>query len=359
MFARLTALCAALLISGQVLAQEGKAVEKKDAPAPTFKVGDKAPALSVEKWLKGKPIEKFEKGKIYVVECWATWCGPCMASIPHLTALQAEYKDVTIIGVNIWEGKHGDGDLLAKVEKFVKDKGGEMAYTVAFDGDAKAVTEAYMTASGSDGIPTAFVVDKDGKLAWFGHPMDLDFILEEMVAGKFDPKVGSLKLEKYKKLEDAVYNSLADAPKDALAAFTKLETEFPKQAAARPELKEQVLLAAGEYEKAYKLMAVRVEKLIAAKNGAGLNEIGWTIVDPESKIAKRDLDLAMKAAAKAAEFTDNKDAAVLDTLALVHFLKGDVKKAVEVQTKAVELAPDGLKAELQKRLDEYKAAPKK
>jgi len=359
MFARLTALGVALLIFGQVLAQENKPAEKKEAPAPTFKVGDKAPALSVEKWLKGKPVEKFEKGKIYVVECWATWCGPCMASIPHLTELQAEYKDVTIIGVNIWEGKHGDGDLLAKVEKFVKEKGDEMAYAVAFDGDAKAVTEAYMTASGSGGIPTAFVVDKDGKLAWFGHPMDLDFILEEIVAGKFDPKVGSPKLEKYQKMEEAVYESLADAPKDALAAFSKLETEFPKQAAARPELKEQVLLAAGEYEKAYKLMAARAEKLIAAKNGPGLNEIAWTIVDPESKATKRDLDLAMKAASKAVEFTDHKDAAVLDTLALVYFLKGDVDKAVETQTKAVDLAPGSLKEELQKRLEEYKAAKKK
>lgn len=362
MSVRFAALLAALLICGPALAQEGKPANpagEETASAPTLKVGDKAPALAVEKWLKGKPVESFEKGKIYVVECWATWCGFCVESIPQLSELQAEYKQVTIVGVNIWEDKRGNGDMLAKVEKFVKEKGEEMVYAVAFDGAAKAVTKAYMEASGSSSIPTAFVVDKDGKLAWIGHPMNLDFILEEIVAGKFDPKVGSPKLEKYKKMEDAVYKSLAETPKEALAAFSKLEAEFPKQVARQPELKETVLLAAGEQEKAYKLIGERVEKMIAKKNGLGLNEIAWTIVDPEGNVTKKDLDLALRAATKAAEFTDHKDPAVLDTLGLVLFLRGDVDKAVETQTKAVELAPEGLKAELQERLDEFKAAKKK
>jgi thiol-disulfide isomerase/thioredoxin len=61
------------------------------------------PPLKVAKWIKGKPVQRFEPGKVYVVEFWATWCGPCRRSIPHLTELAKKFKGkVTFIGVSIW-----------------------------------------------------------------------------------------------------------------------------------------------------------------------------------------------------------------------------------------------------------------
>jgi thiol-disulfide isomerase/thioredoxin len=50
-------------------------------------VGDPAPRLEVKEFVKGDKVTKLEKGKIYVIEFWATWCGPCRAIIPHLTKL--------------------------------------------------------------------------------------------------------------------------------------------------------------------------------------------------------------------------------------------------------------------------------
>lgn len=159
--------------------------------AAKLAVGDPAPAIKVEKFIKGEEVTGFEKGHFYVIEFWATWCPPCQKSIPHLTELQKEYKDknLTIIGVDVAEdsrsGKY-DAATLAAVEKFVKDRGDKMNYTVAYDGGAKAMDNAYMKASGQGGIPTAFIVDGDGKIAWIGNPLDDNFKaqIKKVVGGK-------------------------------------------------------------------------------------------------------------------------------------------------------------------------------
>jgi thiol-disulfide isomerase/thioredoxin len=122
--------------------------------------GAPAAALAVAHWVKGEPVD-ISTG-VHVVEFWATWCPPCLTSIPHLTELQEKFKDrgVNIIGVSDEE--------LATVETFVKKMGDKMAYTVAID--AGATSKGYMGKYGVGGIPHAFVV-KDGEIVWHGHPM--------------------------------------------------------------------------------------------------------------------------------------------------------------------------------------------
>ena len=154
-----------LLVLSSVMAQDNPVSGK-----------DEAPALSISQWVKGDPVKLADgKGKeIYVVEFWATWCPPCRESIPHLTALQKKYKDahVTFIGISEEEA--------SVVKPFVQKMGDKMDYHVAIDKDRQTF-KAFDDIAEMPGIPTAYVIDKNGKVVWSGHPMDrLEDVLDKL-----------------------------------------------------------------------------------------------------------------------------------------------------------------------------------
>lgn len=149
-------------------------------------MGSPAPPLDVTHWIKGEAIDlKKAVGKqITVIEFWATWCAPCIDSMPHLTKIQQKLgkKGVRVVGVTAQD----PGNTLEKVRKMVSQLGDRIGYTIAFDG-AREVYQSYMTAAGAMGIPHAFVVDKSGRIAWQGHPASgMDEAIDEMLAGTYD-----------------------------------------------------------------------------------------------------------------------------------------------------------------------------
>lgn len=157
------------------------AVAQQAPSEPTLKPGAevKLEPVAAAKWIQGEPPKAFEPGKIYVFECWATWCGPCVAAIPHLNQLHQKYRDkgLRVHGMNVWE----DGE--DKVAKFVKDKGDGMSYPVAYTGRGSAFETEWLKAAGVQGIPHAFVV-KEGKLLLATHPSQLtDSLVEALLAG--------------------------------------------------------------------------------------------------------------------------------------------------------------------------------
>ncbi len=335
---RLFASSAALagLFVAPLIAQDATKTTPPKAERPfALMVGDAAPPLAVEQWIKGEGVNAFAADQVYVVEFWATWCSPCIRGMPHLSDLAEQYaeKGVTVLGIQIWDEAKNAAPFLQRKLAMHDNQTGDavMRYTVGIEkkddpNDARngVMAKTWMVPAGQTGIPAAFIVDQAGKVAWIGHPMGMDGPLAKIVAKEWN---------------------LANEAKnyaESIAGQAKLE-------------RYNALFAGKKFDQAYALGKELVTG--AFKNdSAVLNDLSWRIVDPEAKPAKQDLDLALAAATRANELTENKDAAILDTLATVHHARGDLAKALEFQRVAAKHAKGGqFDAEISSRLKQYEA----
>ncbi len=132
----------------------------KPRPAPV----EEAPPvveISAARWLNTdvNPVTLAGlAGKVVVLEFWATWCPPCLASIPHLVELHHKYQDEGVVIVALTNEDYDRANIGPFMEKM------KMTYIV---GTGSTTDQAY----GVRGIPHAVVIGRDGKLVWRGHPM--------------------------------------------------------------------------------------------------------------------------------------------------------------------------------------------
>lgn len=317
-----------------------------------LKVGDKAPKLTISKWVKGDKVDlsKAKPKDIYVVEFWATWCGPCLAGMPHLSELQDHFKDknVTIIGVT---------DEKKKVVRAFLKSGwdAKMRYTVAVDKKGKT-NKAWMKAAKQQGIPTAFIVNK-GTIQWIGHPAEPSFDLKiaelagdkeyaaniKKFAEKMEQFSAAMQGEKWEEALKAADDVLAIKPKESQVTFMKY------------------FILATMIKDAEKAAAFGKKLVKSCDEPQTLNRLAWGLLMEKEFEGARDIKLALKGAKKAMKLTEKKDASIIDTYARALAMSGDLKGAIKWQKKAIKACEnENLTRELKKALTEYreKAASK-
>lgn len=362
------------------------ALALRSSAAELLTIGSDAPALDVEHWVhknqdKLPPVTKFEAGKVYVVEFWATWCGPCIASMPHLAELQTQMADkgVRIISIS-------DEDL-ETVEEFlnreVRQAPGAQAegtpqtyreltsaYSLTTDPDQTSYHD-YMETAAQNGIPTAFIVGKDAKIEWIGHPMEMDEPLNAVVEGKWDREAFAAELKAEQEAEKVMQDIFALLQKQEFdAAIAKIDAAI----ADTPDnlslnlLKLQVFIATEKADAA----AEHLKKIFAqvGETPEVVNMVAWNIYEMASqgRVEKGPLiDAALAAGEKTLKNIKDEDkASMLDTLAHLYFINDNLDKALELETAAVKLSGDrdrefieGFLAELQELKKDQAAAEKK
>ncbi|MBP3960614.1 TlpA family protein disulfide reductase [Gemmata sp. G18] len=331
-------------------------------PEAVLKVGDKAPTIKATKWLQGAEVKEFAAGKTYVMEFWATWCGPCIVMMPHMGELQTQYKDkgVTFIGFSAKDANNP----LEKVQALVEKRGPKLGYTFAF-ADNRETYDAWMTAAGQSGIPCCFVVDKAGKIAYIGHPMYLDVVLPKVVAGTW----AAADLEGIKAIEEdvnAVFKATGDKDPEAfLKALGAFEKKHPALSAIPYFHSARLgsLVKSKKTEDVKKVSEELIAKAIKADDTGLVNTVTRTLVLFPDATANKDLHpTALKAAEAGLKLAGDKDPVALFFLAEAHFLNGDKAKAKDFGAKAVASADGPLKQDIEtrvKRYDEEKKEEKK
>ena len=313
-------------------------------------VGDPAPPLKVEVLIKGTAVD-LDHG-LHVVEFWSTGFKPSVDAFPALDALGKKYKgklDVTAVSV----AEKGD-DPLGGVKRLVaaQDKAD---LNVAYDGEAKASTKAWLAEAQVPAIPAAFLV-KDGKILWIGDPTKgLDEAVDQTLKGKYDLPAAKAKydaylagraaeIEKIKRQQAELAETLkpltdAFRAQDSNAALRAIDDVEAKRSDLKPMLEQtRFSIYVGTEDPRLMDLAKRFVAEDFKNDADALNHLAWTLIDPDDEPEKPNYAVALVLAERAATVSEMKDANILDTYALALYRTGDRKKALELQTKAVDIA---------------------
>jgi thiol-disulfide isomerase/thioredoxin len=165
----------ALLVGGVLLV--GYFVQKKTHPdgGPTTD-----PAVLASDFARVETAINAAKGKVVLIDCWATWCGPCVSSFPKLVEKSEKYgpQGLVVVTVNL-----NDADEADEVKEFLKQQRATFT-NIQLKRDEASFKGLKKRLDYGGGIPHAALFDRSGARVWTGHPEDpaLEARLQEELA---------------------------------------------------------------------------------------------------------------------------------------------------------------------------------
>jgi thiol-disulfide isomerase/thioredoxin len=319
------------------------------AAEPGPKVGDPAPGLRVSEWIKGEPVNRLKPGRVYVFEFWATWCGPCVFAMPHLSHVQRQYldKDVTVIAVNVMDDDAG------AVKAFVKKMGKTLDCHVAIDVPTKGEKEGVMAKTWlaeNRAIPRCVIVDRETKVVWIGHPLRVDGPLQAVVTRTFD----AAKQGEIDKAVEKLEGELGVATRDkqwqkVLAILDRMHAVDPHSTPLSNSVRIKALIELGDYN----AVNTFLKEGVSESSDARLTGMLVTKLMSAADKSKLDMDLVLAVAKQASRNGGSDDVIALNALAHVYEAKEDYAAAVKVLKKMLDrddpmIVKDNLKVRIEK-----------
>ncbi len=310
-------------------------------PAPVLAAdeGEPAPPLAIKRWVLGDAVRIVGQASdnIYVVAFWATWAKPSTESLLTLAGIQRKFKESNVRVIAISD------EPVERVEAFIKNypEFSKLDLRIAVDNDSNT-TIAYMKAAGRRPLPHVFVINKEGILAWQGHPLEAKPVIEKVIDGSHKirrpgepPEPKHADPELVKKIEEA---EKAENWTTALDRTNELLAKFPDTVEVGDALirKFTILYTHLKDYTAAENFARDVIKTHADKYRA-LNNIAWTLMTGGNAEAldRRWPEIAHQAARLAFQITEGRFSALVDTYARSLYLLGYVTEAAYHQRQAV------------------------
>lgn len=306
-------------------AQPGVATPDMAAPSQPLSIGSSVPGIDVAHWLNQPPAtDALEPGRIVVIEFVASWCPHCRAAVPELNGLWRRYAEQGVTFVAVTHESVDDARSL--VEPGTGDTAGPVpAFPVGADPDLSTHAGCF-DAVGEQGVPTVFLVGRDGRLEWIGHPDILEEPLRQVVEDTWDRAAFADRRARLAPLTTKVFDILDAFPADKPAAVRAYRDLVAEHAGRADEL----------------------------------NEIAWLLVEAAASVpidgdpSVAELFATADAAVEESLRLDPDDGNTLDTLAHLQARRGDLATALATQRRAA--ANPGLFApRIQRHLAELEA----
>jgi len=178
-----------------------------------FSNAEEKGGMYIRQWISAdKPEPNDFQNRVIIIEFWATWCPPCVQSVPHLKKLVSQYDDKNVLFLALSQDQ-----IAQPVIDFYKKH--DLNYFVALDGGTGDQL-------GIDAIPVALVIGHDGKIVWAGNPLNpaFDNAIEKAVAAAPESILSGISLGKFRSLRFALAGS-----KEFSQAFGQLTSEAAKK----------------------------------------------------------------------------------------------------------------------------------